>query len=91
METNPFRCFLILRYYLCIAGINEIQFQSRTRNGPSFITNSVAKMNEYYLLNADFNKRRYTMCHEIGHGKYLGSVQQDSSFFKSSLRRTRTG
>ncbi|KAL3806906.1 hypothetical protein ACHAXA_011486 [Cyclostephanos tholiformis] len=32
------------------------------------IVSSVAKMNEYYLRNADFDHRRFTMCHEIGHG-----------------------
>ena len=31
---------------------------------------SVAKMNEYYLRNADFDHRRFTMCHEIGHGEW---------------------
>jgi len=29
----------------------------------------VAKMNEYYLMNADYDHRRFTMCHEIGHGE----------------------
>ncbi len=30
------------------------------------IISSVAKMNEYYLNKADFEERRFTMCHEIG-------------------------
>ena len=30
------------------------------------IISAVAKMNEYYLNNADFAERRFTMCHEIG-------------------------
>jgi len=34
------------------------------------IVSSVAKMNEYYLRNANFDHRRFTMCHEIGHGVY---------------------
>jgi hypothetical protein len=34
------------------------------------IVSSVAKMNEYYLRNAEFDHRRFTMCHEIGHGVY---------------------
>jgi hypothetical protein len=38
------------------------------------IVSSVAKMNEYYLLNADYDHRRFTMCHEIGHGESI--VQQ---------------
>jgi hypothetical protein len=43
-------------------GINEI-LKIREE-----IQSSVAKMNEYYLRNADNPKRQYTMCHEIGHG-----------------------
>ncbi|KAL7548734.1 hypothetical protein ACHAWF_012001, partial [Thalassiosira exigua] len=34
------------------------------------IVSSVAKMNEYYLRNADFDHRRFTMCHELGHGEF---------------------
>ena len=30
------------------------------------IYSSVAKMNEYYLRNAEYDHRRYTMCHEVG-------------------------
>ena len=30
------------------------------------IMSSVAKMNEYYLRNAEYDHRRYTMCHEVG-------------------------
>ena len=44
-------------------GINENSIMRNT------IVGSVAKMNEYYLRNADFDHRRFTMCHEIGHGK----------------------
>ncbi len=29
---------------------------------------SVAKMNEYYLRNADSAIRQFTMCHQLGHG-----------------------
>ena len=35
------------------------------------ITSSVAKMNEYYLRNANYDHRRFTMCHEVGHGKFV--------------------
>ena len=35
------------------------------------IVSSVAKMNEYYLRKADFDHRRFTMCHEIGHGEWM--------------------
>eukprot|EP00980_Cylindrotheca_fusiformis_P013441 scaffold3437_cov113-Cylindrotheca_fusiformis.AAC.8 len=44
-------------------GINEMVIR-----GQSTIESSVAKMNEYYLRNAEYDKRLYTMCHEIGHG-----------------------
>jgi hypothetical protein len=35
------------------------------------IQSSVAKMNEYYLRNANYDHRRFTMCHEIGHGEFV--------------------
>ena len=47
-------------------GINEIIF-----SGQQEIVSSVSKMNEYYLLNAEYDHRRYTMCHELGHGELL--------------------
>lgn len=53
-------------------GLNEVELQ----NG--YITASVAKMNEYYLRNADFEKRKYTMCHELGHG--FGLPHTDENF-----------
>ena len=34
------------------------------------IVSSVAKMNEYYLRNANDAHRQFTMCHELGHGEY---------------------
>ena len=46
-------------------GINENSISSR-----GVILSSVSKMNEYYLRNADYNHRRFTMCHEVGHGKF---------------------
>lgn len=51
-------------------GINEVEIQYARQGDPGFIVSSVAKMNEYYLNNADFSKRRYTMCHEIGTSSY---------------------
>jgi hypothetical protein len=45
-------------------GINNLLFIESTGE----IISSVAKMNEYYLRNADDNTRFYTMCHEQGHG-----------------------
>ena len=43
-------------------GINENSIMGNV------IVSSVAKMNEYYLLNANDAHRQFTMCHEIGHG-----------------------
>ena len=45
-------------------GINENEVET----GSNRIISSLAKMNEYYLRNANFYHRRFTMCHEIGHG-----------------------
>lgn len=36
-----------------------------------YITSSIAQMNEYYLSRESRARKLYTMCHEIGHGKYL--------------------
>jgi len=47
------------------------------------IKNSVAKMNEHYLLNADDLKRRYVMCHEVGHG--FGLPHTDEQFDNKDL------
>jgi hypothetical protein len=47
------------------------------------IQSSVAKMNEYYLNNADYNERLYTMCHEIGHG--FGLPHTDENFNNADL------
>jgi hypothetical protein len=41
-------------------GINENEIVGNR------IRSSVAKMNEYYLRNANFYHRRFTMCHEVG-------------------------
>ena len=59
-------------------GINLMTIQ----NG-IIITDSVAKMNEYYLFNADTTKRQYTMCHEIGHG--FGLAHTDENFNNKDL------
>jgi len=42
------------------------------------IFNSIAKMNEHYLLNANYDERLYTMCHELGHG--YGLPHTDENF-----------
>lgn len=60
-------------------GINEIMSTVKT----GIIVNSVAKMNEHYLNNADFIERQYTMCHEIGHG--FGLPHTDENFDNADL------
>jgi hypothetical protein len=47
------------------------------------IVSSVAKMNEYYLRNADFDHRRFTMCHELGHG--FGLPHTDENPYNKNL------
>mmetsp|Transcript_1302 Transcript_1302/g.1683 ORF Transcript_1302/g.1683 Transcript_1302/m.1683 type:complete len:351 (+) Transcript_1302:135-1187(+) len=60
-------------------GINEILQNTVNKE----IQSSVAKMNEYYLLNGDRYERQFTMCHEIGHGFGLGHT--DENFYNSDL------
>jgi hypothetical protein len=45
-------------------GINKILLT----NG--YIFASAARMNEYYLKDSDEDQKRYTMCHENGHGEF---------------------
>lgn len=52
-------------------GINENQIIGGR------IVSSVAKMNEYYLRNGGYDHRRFTMCHEIGHGLGLPHTDED--------------
>ena len=40
-------------------------------------------MNEHYLLNADYDERLYTMCHELGHG--YGLPHTDENFNNKDL------
>eukprot|EP00579_Thalassiosira_antarctica_P031564 CAMPEP_0202029118 /NCGR_PEP_ID=MMETSP0905-20130828/63809_1 /ASSEMBLY_ACC=CAM_ASM_000554 /TAXON_ID=420261 /ORGANISM="Thalassiosira antarctica, Strain CCMP982" /LENGTH=289 /DNA_ID=CAMNT_0048592859 /DNA_START=161 /DNA_END=1030 /DNA_ORIENTATION=- len=47
------------------------------------IVSSVAKMNEYYLRNANFDHRRFTMCHELGHG--FGLPHTDENPYNTNL------
>lgn len=61
-------------------GINEL-LSTKPEGGE--IVSSVAKMNEYYLRNADNDERQYTMCHEIGHG--FGLPHTDENFNNPDL------
>ena len=45
--------------------------------GPGFIVQSVAKMNEYYLRNAGFDERQYTMCHVRSYIDWHGNPRQN--------------
>lgn len=55
-------------------GINQVMKFADS----GIIFSSVAKMNEHYLLNADYDERLYTMCHELGHG--YGLPHTDENF-----------
>lgn len=58
-------------------GINENSIQG------GYIIESVSKMNEFYLRNANAAHRRFTMCHEIGHG--LGLPHTDENPYNRNL------
>jgi len=58
-------------------GINENMISGQG------IVSSVSKMNEYYLLNAEYDHRRYTMCHELGHG--FGLPHTDENPYNTNL------
>ncbi|KAL3924347.1 MAG: hypothetical protein SGILL_001099 [Bacillariaceae sp.] len=83
--TSPYSLFLVL---LLITGnygdtgwlgINEV-----LKSVPDqIIQSSVAKMNEYYLNNAGYDERLYTMCHEVGHG--FGLPHTDENFNNADL------
>jgi len=45
-------------------GINKVTLEYY--RGFEYIVSSVAKMNEYYLHNAEYEQRQFIMCHEIG-------------------------
>mmetsp|Transcript_24552 Transcript_24552/g.36011 ORF Transcript_24552/g.36011 Transcript_24552/m.36011 type:complete len:483 (-) Transcript_24552:171-1619(-) len=58
-------------------GVNEIVLQN------DWITQSIAKMNEFYLAGGSDGERQYTMCHEIGHG--FGLNHSDENFYNADL------
>jgi hypothetical protein len=60
-------------------GINQLI----TQTSNNLIISSVAKMNEFYLNNAEAVERQYTMCHEIGHG--FGLYHTDEDFNNADL------
>ena len=59
-------------------GFNNLVFDQN-----DIIYSSVAVMNEYYLANADWDERLYTMCHEVGHG--LGLDHTDENPYNKDL------
>jgi hypothetical protein len=59
-------------------GINEVLI-----SGDGFIISSIAKMNDYYLKGSSDVLRRYTMCHQMGHG--FGLSHTDEDFFNEDL------
>jgi hypothetical protein len=48
-----------------------------------YIISSIAKMNDYYLQGTNEAQRKFTMCHELGHG--LGLGHSDENFQNSDL------
>ncbi|CAJ1966255.1 unnamed protein product [Cylindrotheca closterium] len=61
-------------------GINEIIIGGSNQRT---IESSLAKMNDYYLGRASLEERRYTMCHELGHG--FGLPHTDENFNNRDL------
>lgn len=59
-------------------GINEAMVTSS-----GFITESTAKMNDYYLQGSTAGEKQYTMCHETGHA--WGLNHQDEDFYNKDL------
>jgi predicted Zn-dependent protease len=70
---------------VCNANFGETGWVGINENAimDNIIVSSVAKMNEYYLRNADFDHRRYTMCHEIGHG--FGLPHTDENQYNANI------
>ena len=60
-------------------GINEIV----TSVPEGYIQSSVAKMNEFYLIDASETEKQYTICHEMGHG--FGLAHTDENFYNPDL------
>ncbi|KAL9179573.1 hypothetical protein ACHAXT_008863 [Thalassiosira profunda] len=58
-------------------GVNQILLQDE------YIITSLAKMNDYYLEGTNKAQKRYTMCHELGHG--LGLGHSDENFHNRDL------
>jgi hypothetical protein len=70
---------------VCNANFGETGWVGINENAimDNIIVSSVAKMNEYYLRNAEFDHRRYTMCHEIGHG--FGLPHTDENQYNANI------
>lgn len=69
---------------VCNANFGETGWVGINENSilGGYIVESVSKMNEFYLRNANAAHRRFTMCHEIGHGEL--SKKGSCIFFETS-------
>ena len=47
-------------------GVNELALEYAAENRSGTIKSSLLKLNEFYLHNANYEQRQYTMCHEMG-------------------------
>lgn len=63
------------------AGINQVSYSYSlsSSNVVKTIKSSVAVMNDTYLNKASDHEKRYTACHEIGHGLSLGHRDVDKT------------
>jgi hypothetical protein len=46
-----------------------------------YIQNSIAKMNDFFLVGTDADQKMFTMCHEMGHG--LGLPHSDENYYNA--------